>query len=287
MPTRPAPARSGVDIIGAGVTKCGSTSIWRILTGQAWFSASRIKEPAYFDRNFDRGAAWYENLWPEPRDTRLRGEFSPSYLRHSEAAARMREHSPDARIVIILREPVARAVSHFRMLRRNGLTGGADLDEILRDGTHDELRDRIVDPGEYATGLRRLLEHFPREQVHVMVLERVVARPRAELRGLLDHVAPGRPQNIPETLPRTNEAFTPRFPMLDRQLAGLRRSAISAQRFRTARRIGAIRRSLPQRPTASEPEVPQSARMHLSAHYAEETASLRALLGDPLAEWSR
>ncbi len=287
MPVRPAPARSGIDIIGAGVTKCGSTSIWQVLTSQAWFSGSRIKEPEYFDRNFGRGAAWYGNLWPEPRDTRLRGEFSPSYLRHPEAAARIREHSPDARIVIILREPVARAVSHFRMLRRNVLTGGADLDEILRGGVHDDLRHRILDPGEYASGLRRLYEHFPREQVHVMVLERVVARPHAELTRLLDHVAPGRPQNIPPTLPRSNEAFTPRFPVIDRRLAGLRRSAISAQRFRTARRIGAIRRSLPQRPTASEPEVSQSARAHLSAHYAEETAALRALLGDPIVEWSR
>lgn len=283
---RAAPS-SGIDVIGAGVSKCGSTSIWKVLTSQSWFCASRVKEPTYFDRNFDRGSAWYESLWPGPRDGRLRGEFSPSYLQHPEAAGRMRAHSPDARIVVILREPVARAVSHFRMLRRNGLAGRVDLEDVLGGGVHDLLRQWILEPGAYAAGLKRLLRHFPREQVHVMVLERVIADPRTELAALLDHVAPGRHQNIPEVLPRSNPAFTPRYPGLDRSLAGLRRWAISSQRFRTARSIGTVRRSLPQDRTSSEPEVSQAARASMAAHYAEGVSELRALLGDPLPEWSR
>lgn len=284
MPPTAAPAFP-IDIIGAGVTKCGTTSLWHVLERQSWFSAPIMKEPSYFSRNFHRGPAWYASLWATDSGGRLRGEFSPNYLRHPEAAARMRAHSPAARIIVSLRNPISRAVSHHRMLGRNSRSGRIPLDVVLRDSAHSSLRDRIVEPGHYARQLRRLLEHFPRSQIHVMILERVISSPEVELAALLEHVAPGRPRLIPAVLPVSNESYTPLSPAVDRRLGELRRAAIASRRTAAAGRIGRLRRALRRRGPGDEAPVPPSVLEFLAARYADGIEDLRTLLEDRIPEW--
>ena len=106
-----------------GPMKSGTTWI------HAYFQArgdvclpARTKEIFYFDRYYRRGSAWYEaQFQPQPHH-RIAADVAPSILAHPEAPARVAETLPEASVIILRRDPVARAWSHYLHLKRYGYT---------------------------------------------------------------------------------------------------------------------------------------------------------------------
>ncbi len=74
---------------------------------------SRTKELHFFDRNFDRGLDWYAEQFAPRRKQEQWGETTPAYMYKERARNRLIKSLPDARIVMILRNPVDRAYSHY------------------------------------------------------------------------------------------------------------------------------------------------------------------------------
>ena len=74
----------------------------------------------YFSLRFDQGLDWYRSCFPAPRQengrSTITGEASPYYLFHPHAPRRMAEAVPRARLIALLRNPVDRAYSHYRMI---------------------------------------------------------------------------------------------------------------------------------------------------------------------------
>src|SRR5690606_21702892 len=95
----------------------------------------------YFDNNYDRGVAWYRAHFPvavrggspQAGPIRIFGEASPYYLFHPRAAARARETVPAARLIVLLRDPVARAISHYQHSVRKGFETLSFPDAIERE----------------------------------------------------------------------------------------------------------------------------------------------------------
>ena len=129
---------------------------------EAPLAPSRLDEESYL-RLF-RGAA----------GARYRGEASTSYLCSERATDRIHETSPDARIVVSLRDPVDRIVSAHEF-------------RVLYQHEHRSLGD-VVDDAEYTgdrytPNVQRWLEAFP-GGVHVLFFEELVANPEGEMRRL-------------------------------------------------------------------------------------------------------
>jgi hypothetical protein len=105
-----------------GAQKSGTSSLYNYLTAHPAVIRAATKEVHYFDLHFQRGPDWYRSHFP----TRLAlarlgrrlgldgitGEASPYYLFHPLVPARLRALLPDARLIVVLRDPVERAVSH-------------------------------------------------------------------------------------------------------------------------------------------------------------------------------
>jgi hypothetical protein len=191
------------DFLVIGAQKCGTTALYAYLrwhpqiTGPAW------KEVSYFDRHYRRGEGWYRGQFPStPRlwlagrrsgRTPLVGEASPSYVLHPSAPERVRALLPDARLVLLLRDPVDRALSHYHhevALGREPLSFEEAIDREP-ERLEGELG-RLGDPtyfsrpwwdytylarGRYAEQLERWLELFPREQLLALPSERLRERP--------------------------------------------------------------------------------------------------------------
>lgn len=83
---------------------------------------ARTKEIFYFDRYYRRGSAWYEAQFRPAPHHRMVADVAPSILAHPEAPARVAKTLPEARAVILRRDPVARAWSHYLHLKRYGYT---------------------------------------------------------------------------------------------------------------------------------------------------------------------
>src|SRR3546814_15036318 len=77
-------------------------------------------EPHYFSTEFHRGPDWYEDFFAAADADQVVGEKSADYLAHPEAARRIAQRLPEARLVVPLRNPIARASSDYCMFFRRG-----------------------------------------------------------------------------------------------------------------------------------------------------------------------
>lgn len=279
------PPRRSVDIIGIGGTKCGSTSLWAVLKSQPWFAGASIKETRYFAEAFARGEDWYAGLFPTSTDGLLAGEVTPAYLTTPETPARIRAHSPDARLFAILRDPVDRFSSHVTMLRGAGrLDGRTTIAEVLSSNRWPRIRENLLDFGAYARHLARYSSYFPAEQVRVIFLEEVRSDPARHLAPFLAWVAPGHRSIVPTVLPHWNPAFSPWSRRIDTALLRLRTAMISTGAIDHIDRVESARRLLSRpAPSASE-SLDDSSREALAEHYRPLNADLEDLLGRAVPE---
>jgi len=123
------------DFLIIGIMKSGSTTLYRWLGLHPEVWLPRTKEPEFFsdDEKWQRGVEWYSELFaPAPRGT-IVGEASMSYTKPGTfdvAAARISETVSGARLIAIVRDPVARMRSHYRHEIQKGRERRSLLDAL-------------------------------------------------------------------------------------------------------------------------------------------------------------
>jgi len=131
----------GFVIIGA--QKGGTSALFEMLSRHPDVTPSIIKEVHYFDLNYFRGEQWYRRHFPETSSL-ISGEASPYYLFHPAVPGRLKSTIPQAKLIVILRDPVERALSHyFHALRRGQeilpLLEALQAEEQRLDGAEEDL----------------------------------------------------------------------------------------------------------------------------------------------------
>jgi hypothetical protein len=100
-----------------GVPKAGTSSLHRYLSQHPEIFMSNVKEPRFFDTvEFDKGIDFYrKSYFSGSNKWKIRGEATPSYFFHSEAVIpRILDClGPDLKVIVVFRDPVARAWSHY------------------------------------------------------------------------------------------------------------------------------------------------------------------------------
>ncbi len=209
-----------------GAMKAGTTFLHTCLAGHPSCVCAMEKEVHFFDNNYHRGQRWYRSRfpirgWMESRRQRplLAGEATPYYLYHPLSPQRAHDTCPKAKIIVLLRNPVDRAYSHYQQNVRAGFEKLSFPEAIAAEpdrlrGKEDRLR---ADPGyysmahqtfsycargEYAPQVARWVESFGAERVLVVQSETLWADPErthARVLRFLDleaHAPPGfRPRN--------------------------------------------------------------------------------------------
>ena len=171
------------NLVIIGAMKAGTTSLHAYLDQHPAVAMSQPKEIHYFtNRNADRPVEWYASHF-DP-DAPVRGEASPGYTKFPHRAGvpkRMHRLIPDARLIYIVRDPIARTVSQYlhEYLRHQE---NRPLSEALAD-FHGNV---YVDQSRYAYQLEQYLPHYPLERIHVMTTESLEARPHDALRAVTD-----------------------------------------------------------------------------------------------------
>jgi len=243
-------ALPGFVVIGA--QRSGTTSFFAFLSGHPGIAPPFRKEIHFFDREemYARGERFYRSFFPSPERIRRRGavttaEATPDYLFHPLAPERVAAMLPDARFVVLLRDPVVRAWSHHALHATRGREPlpfeeaidaeeerlGGEEERILADPAHPAaryLRLSYLGRGDYAPQLERWFARIPRERFLVLVSEEFFADPAGALRstevflGLprwdgqpaLEHrhaIGGGAAEMAPETRARLREHFAPRI----------------------------------------------------------------------------
>lgn len=162
------------DFVGIGAQRSG-TSWWHSLIEshpQVHALGWPYKELHFFDRfahaDFTEGdVAAYCKYFRRPRG-RQAGEWTPRYMFDAHTPALLRRAAPDARLLVMLRDPIARFCSGFAHAQRRC----ADRDDAWTDAMRRGL---------YHAQLTNVLAAFPRDQLLVLQFERCVAAPEAML----------------------------------------------------------------------------------------------------------
>lgn len=182
-----------------GVQKGGTSSLFKYLIQHPNVVPGYKKEVKFFDGNYHKGLDWYRYNFPlsaEMSDpARRTGEASPSYVFHPLVPQRIKEVLPDVKLILLLRDPVARAYSHFQGNIRKGQENlsfeeAIDQEESRLKGERDSI---IADQhypmykylvysylarGIYIDQIRNWLESFPREQILVLRSEDLFQSPQ-------------------------------------------------------------------------------------------------------------
>lgn len=117
-----------------GSQRCGTTSLYTYLAQHPQILTPIKKEMDFFSWHFERGIDWYLAHFPPmpPGEQFLTGEASPSYFDSREAPERLYSLFPEAKLIVLLRNPVDRAISQF--YRLTGLNWEArSLDRVISD----------------------------------------------------------------------------------------------------------------------------------------------------------
>ncbi len=181
-----------------GTQKGGTSSLYSALTQHPQILRATRKEVHFFDQHYARGAAWYQRQFPVCQSGQITGEASPFYMAHPLVAQRIVQHCPTAKLLLLLRNPADRAISHYHQefrrhhdllsledaLAAEGKRTKSDWDALATGKllTHSAAqRFSYRERGHYAKQLQAFFQHFPREQIAIFSSEQFFQKPYAVL----------------------------------------------------------------------------------------------------------
>lgn len=210
-----------------GGQRCGTTVLHSHLTAHPQVRSAYLKEVHYFTFHHDRGPDWYRSQFPSLAKGEHALDASPLYIFEPAVAARVHDLIPDVRIIAMLRNPIDRALSHFRHNKDEGIES-LSLAEALaaeperlaeadalggRAGMKLRQRSSYLARGRYAEQLLRWYDVFPREQLHVIRSEDFFRNTEETFSGALTFLdlapAPLRPHTLPNTTKSGDHLPTP------------------------------------------------------------------------------
>jgi hypothetical protein len=202
-----ASSRTLPDFLIIGTQRGGTASLYYNLTRHPGVLAAARKEVHFFDLNYLRGTRWYRGHFPTHRQmaarrertgTALTGEASPYYLFHPAVPVRVRAVLPAAKLIVLLRNPVDRAYSHYQREVGKGRESRSFEDAVAAErerlrGEAERLRDdetyvsdrfqreSYLTRGIYLPQLQAWLAEFSRTRFLVLESERFFDEPGSGL----------------------------------------------------------------------------------------------------------
>ena len=170
-----------VDFFIVGAPKAGTTSLYHYLNEHPEIEMSSQKEPdfftdldiynsgMYYGKNRINTIEKYHNLFGSR--SKLRGEASVSYLFNKNVPQKIKTYNPDAKIIIMLRNPVERAFSHYLMDYRLGLVSDAFEDIVNRkkkNNKNDLFYQQYIEVSVYSKQVKRYLNVFEKENILII-----------------------------------------------------------------------------------------------------------------------
>lgn len=294
------------NLLVIGAPKSGTTTLHRVLSDHPDVYMTPVKEPTFFSsaHRYEKGLEWYASeFFPGAGDAPVRGEATPWYLYSRDAARRAAADltSSGLRLVVVLRDPVARAYSMYwdqvaaghetRTFEEAVAADTAEPETIaaLPEVPTDRVRHAYVTAGRYVDFLAHWIDAVGRRRLLVLIHEELIRDPGRELGRLWRHLGVA-PVEVSE-LPRENVAARPASRTLERTLrllertpSGVRRALVRTIGYERTRRFAAGLVRANRRAAPYPPLDPTSA---AAVHHrlAPHTAGLEDLLGRRLEVW--
>lgn len=287
-----------VRLMVIGVQKGGTTSLSNYLAEHPSVLDPLCVEFTFFtdEEEHRRGeVAYWTRFYPKgPHDGKVPVAKMSTLYCSEEGLTKLRAHAPDCQLALVLRDPVSRAFSAYRMAC---FDGWLDFDpqwlrRLVEEGRPGVgLFDMFIRYGYYAQHLERIYSIFPPEQVHVFRFEDLQRDPQQVCDvlfrsvGLAEHALKGKEKVHNETVMARSEHAARFIHWLRVERNPLKRMVRSMLPYATYHRMTnqliGLNRSKQQFPPL-EPDV----RAALARHYREHDARLATMTGWDLSHWT-
>src|SRR3712207_2624740 len=175
----PAPGRLP-NFLYIGPDKAGSSWLHEVLIRHPSIFLTEAKDLYFFDRYYDRGLDWYRAQFRRAEaGHEIVGEVCQDYLFHPQAASRIHQDLGAVRMMVTLREPAERAYSSYLYMLKHGEEVGTFREALSN-------RTELLEHSRYGSALRRYLEIFPREALHVALFDDLQRDPQVFIDQVTD-----------------------------------------------------------------------------------------------------
>lgn len=274
------------DFVGIGAEKSGTTWLCRMLQAHPEIYVPGIKEVRFFDRHFHRGADWYSEWFARAGKSVVAGEISPQYMHSPECCHRIWSTAPNTKLLVMLRDPVERAFSHYLMDIRGWMAEGVSVPSFEEALSADP---KYLARGRYFAQLEPYFDRFGTENIHVESLRAVQTDPAgvcSRVYRFLCVDANYQPSNVDEVV---NSAAIYRSPALFRLL---QLCVHTAEKFGMSKVVRALKNGgfrdfvmqVLEAPT-QENKLSSLTKRELGKYFVDEIEPLKRLVGNDVVYW--
>jgi len=169
-----------IDFIGIGAQKAGTTWLARCLSEHPEVCFSKKKEINFFNKtyqfyiknepwNYKKGTEWYAHFFNNCAADKLKGEFSVQYLYDQETPKLIKKHYPDAKLILVLRNPADQVYSaYLHALSQYKLPSFT---------TMVENKSHLIEYAYYSKYIENYLAYFNREQILILLFDEIKNNP--------------------------------------------------------------------------------------------------------------
>ena len=180
-----------------GAPKSGTTSFFKYLDGHPDVFMSPLKEPNFFSYDVieqqglfyaEKGVSTlndYLKLFKEVTNQKVIGEASVSYLFYDGIAEKIKVFNAESKVLILLRNPVERAISHYEMDYRLGYVKKPLLEIINSNQISDKLHfQQYIELGLYSNQIKRYKNVFDERHLKIYLTDEFISDPRHVIQDL-------------------------------------------------------------------------------------------------------
>ena len=282
-----------------GVQKAGTTSIYNYLREHPQVYMSSVKETNFLEKDWENlppeqqnkngivTLEKYSELFAGVKDEIAIGEASPNYLFHYESsAARIKKYVPNAKLIVVLRNPVERAYSDHLMHMRDAI-GYRSLSEQIKYSSHKSF---ILRKGFYYVPLKYYFDQFGQEQIKVFFYDDLRDNSQEFMQSIYQYLGVN-DEFVPNTTRKAQVAKIPKNKTINNLLnrKNILRSTTASilKKVMSVETRQQLRDRLINLNSQTKKAVPLSAedRQQLIELYREDILQLQDLVGRDLSKW--
>ena len=226
------------DFLIVGAQKSGTTSLYSYLCLHPHIRSAFVKEAHYFDLNYDKPLSWYRAFFPgkgSSKDPVQTGEASPQYMFHPHAPERIARDLPGVRLIMLLRNPVHRAYSHYQHQVRVGREKLSFEEAIEKEEERieGEQKKMLADPsynsfnylmysylerGKYVDQVKHCYDLFGTERILLLQSEYLLDQPQSAFDEVISFLGLP-PHKLPEVKKYNSHTYTSLDPGIQTRLS--------------------------------------------------------------------
>jgi len=282
-----------VGIFIVGTPKSGTTSLHYYMNEHPEILMSSVKEPDFFtDKEIvDQGLYYgtsrintlqkYHSLFSDKNDEKIFGESSVSYLFYPEVPKRIKKYNTEAKIIIMLRNPVDRAFSHYLMDFRLGLLSDR-FEDVFNKKESLKFQQYFL-LGNYYSQVKRYFDEFSKENVHIIWYSDFKKDAEKEVQKVFKFIDVD--SNYKVSFETVHNSFSMPKNKIIRNIYSIVWLRKLLSFFFPSTFVGFIKSTLLKK--GNKPRITTESRKFFTEYYLDDICKLEELLSINLSEWKK